>query len=765
MGLIIGMSVTAYLLSFLEPIHNVAAANAKKMEELLYQDPGSAVVKARVFAEVILSEVLKSEDAASQYLPSMYDKIVYLSKEGVLTSEIQTAFDTIRFTGNKAAHDGTFDDLGKALSLHKVMYKIAVWFCEVYSSEQLQIPPYEHPKPPVLPNKPADLEDIVRNQVLQLLGGAGRFQVAGEVEEVEEETIFEQQGLLKKDLPQGSSYLLRELKRLQDSSQEAIENANAFSEFKKYLHVTRKIQTDLEDILIQNKDLDKANLILLCGSVGDGKSHLLAYLKENKPELINKYQIFNDATESFSPNRNAMETLEGILKDFSDQMVQSSKKKVILAINMGVLHNFISLEHQGYTYHVLSEFVEESGLFSPTVTTSFSQGSFSLISFGDYHPYELTKDGTQSSFFSQLLDKIFNEDTENPFYQAYQEDLKNNVRSMVHENYEFMQDSCVRKQIINLVVKTLVQFKLVISARAFLNFVADIVIPDQIQHIQITDEFEKIEQSVPGLLFGRKERSVVLRALSDLDPIHLRSEYIDQLIIDLNTLLGRRGVVGEYIPLSKGQEWLAGFLEQEDLADSSLRKFGEAIVRLAYLTNEGFSQKVESSEYMSFVKRLFFFNAGVRNEIKIFYNEIKEVLFKWRGSPKKDYIYLNNPSDPYRLAQRIALKPTVEHLRFSQKDIFESFKATILLAYHGGNGADRVYLEIDYPLYNLLMKVKEGYCPNKKDEEDAIKFVEFIKKIMNFGEKRQELLIHFPGETHLYTLKRDEIDGFSFAKE
>ncbi len=45
------------------------------------------------------------------------------------------------------------------------------------------------------------------------------------------------------------------------------------------MHVERKIQTDLERILVKNKELNSSSLILLCGSVGDGKSHLLAYLK------------------------------------------------------------------------------------------------------------------------------------------------------------------------------------------------------------------------------------------------------------------------------------------------------------------------------------------------------------------------------------------------------------------------------------------------------------------------------------------------------
>ncbi|MFK4996996.1 hypothetical protein ACI2OX_03795 [Bacillus sp. N9] len=35
-------------------------------------------------------------------------------------------------------------------------------------------------------------------------------------------------------------------------------------------------------MLEKNKEDNKNNLILLCGSVGDGKSHLLAYINEEK---------------------------------------------------------------------------------------------------------------------------------------------------------------------------------------------------------------------------------------------------------------------------------------------------------------------------------------------------------------------------------------------------------------------------------------------------------------------------------------------------
>ncbi|MGR5981740.1 DNA phosphorothioation-dependent restriction protein DptF [Bacillus cereus] len=113
---------------------------------------------------------------------------------------------------------------------------------------------------------------------------------------------------------------------------------------KKYMHVERKIQTDLERILVKNKELNSSSLILLCGSVGDGKSHLLAYLKENKPELLEGYQIFNDATESFSPNKNAMETLEEILQDFSDQSIGQSNKKSYFSNQYGSSSQFYNVK-------------------------------------------------------------------------------------------------------------------------------------------------------------------------------------------------------------------------------------------------------------------------------------------------------------------------------------------------------------------------------------------------------------------------------------
>ncbi|MFK4996998.1 hypothetical protein ACI2OX_03805 [Bacillus sp. N9] len=68
---------------------------------------------------------------------------------------------------------------------------------------------------------------------------------------------------------------------------------------------------------------------------------------------------------------------------------------------------------------------------------------------------------------------------------------------------------------------------------------------------------------------------------------------------------------------------------------------------------------------------------------------------------------MNKPVDEYRLAQKLNIKPSIAHLESSDKEILDSFKSTILLAYEDEIRKDKIYLDIDYPLYELLTKVQK----------------------------------------------------------
>ncbi|MBY6036650.1 DNA phosphorothioation-dependent restriction protein DptF [Fictibacillus nanhaiensis] len=750
-----------YLLKFLETSNKIGALNAEKMEHLIYEDPSSALVKARLFAEEILSSVLKTDGISDVYLSTMHDKVSYLSKEGYIKKDIHQAFDTIRHAGNKAAHDGSFYDIAEALKVHKVMYTIGVWFCEVYSNELVTIPPYKQPKP----NSKSNINiDQLKKEIMDALTKEDKENNKLVNSNVEKNTNANE--IFKKDLGDNQSYLNRELKRLQESAQEAVENVNSFSTFKNYMHVERKLQKDFEGILEKAAHKSGRQLVLLCGSVGDGKSHLLAYLKSNRNDLLSQFTIYNDATESFSPNKNAMETLEEILQPFADQNHEHSNEKIILAINLGVLHNFIYYKHLASTFETLISFVNESGLFSQDTTTVYSNEDFNLLSFNDYHPYELTEHGAQSSFYSAILNKIFNQNEENPFYLAYLEDKKSGIRSEVHQNFEFLMDEFVQHQIVQVIIQAIIQYKIVISARSFMNFIADIIVPEDGLLNGTPTEFEKLNFSVPNLLFNRRDRSEILRYISLLDPIHYRSHSIDIVILQLNTLTDWATLIEEYILTKSGRNYLDSFKEMTDLEGDSFQQFCEMFIRLSYLTNKSFVKSIENSSFKDYLKNLYYFNSGINNEIEKFYYQIKSAIFKWKSSPKKDYLYINKPNEKIRLAQYLTLRPVIDHLKPNREQVLYSFKPIITIGYRNNNNSnERAYLDIDFVLYSLLLKVIEGYCPNKKDEEDAIKFGEFLERLMKFGNKKEELLVHFPNDQKLYALKKNDFGSFVFEKE
>lgn len=777
-------SSNQFLFKFIESHVPNAAQTAFKMEQLIFTDSASAIVKARLFAEELLKEVFKVEEIDTTYISSFYDKIVYLSSNEIILKNIQHSFDAIRRSGNKAAHDSTYDDLVAALQLHKEMYKIAVWFYETYTSDQQKIPGYNQPKAPAAPG-PEDIKNMFDSymkenfkegfsQSEELEALAGKVEIEGnqtvverdEQEEVSNEPMESQIPLITQSNVGGQQRsLLQEISRLKDSAKEAIENANEFSGFKEYLHIDRKIQLEIEEVLKDQQTATSANLILLCGSVGDGKSHLLAYLKKKHPEIMNNYYIHNDATESFSPGKDAMDTLEELLLPFSDNHIENTTQKTILAINLGVLHNFIYHDHKTAAFTKLKRFVEESDLFSQSIVTNYEVSPFSLFNFTDYHSFELAEEGAVSNFYQAILYKVFSEGLDNPFYQAYKRDIANQNRTMLHENYEFLQNEFVQKQVISLVVQSIVRNKLVISTRAFLNFIADILISDNLDKVNKLTNFEKLQQATPNLLFQSVDRSLILKSISMLDPIHKRTATTDNLIVQLNTLNDWKSINDYYLKDSMTKNWLAPFESNTELAPSLFSEYFESFVRMVYLTNSDFAKTLKDDSYESYMKSLYYFNMGDKKEIRNFYEEFKDIIFHWKGSLKRDYILLSHPFDKYKLGQKLSVKPVALFSTEQNESVLETFKSTITVGYKNENSSEQASLDIDYPLYELLWKVSKGYRPTKGDEDEAIKFTEFIDKIMQFGDKKEELLINFPSENKFYKIKRDDFDSLVFERE
>ncbi|MEH7484882.1 DNA phosphorothioation-dependent restriction protein DptF, partial [Neobacillus drentensis] len=264
------------------------------------------------------------------------------------------------------------------------------------------------------------------------------------------------------------------LEVLQSSSKESIANADSFRGFRSYMHVERDIQEDFEKILIELKQKEKPRLLLLCGSVGDGKSHLLAYMKEKHRDLLEGFFIHNDSTESYDYDKNSLETLEKVLSPFDD--TGTANRPVIIAINLGVLHNFYSKQRKAGRFHALCDFIDISGVFDKGQQVTNHDDDFHLLNFADTQPYVLTEEGPKSPFFLQLIDKVTAPDHNNPFFAAWIQDQENDIISAAHSNYFLLKQQEVKESIVQSLIEVMIKKKVFISTRAFYNFLFEIIV-------------------------------------------------------------------------------------------------------------------------------------------------------------------------------------------------------------------------------------------------------------------------------------------------
>lgn len=274
---------------------------------------------------------------------------------------------------------------------------------------------------------------------------------------------------------------VQELRKLRKLSMESVENTTSFDMFKQYMHVRRPVEDELRDMLVHVNSTNHKALILLCGSAGDGKSHLLSYLGNADSEhLLNSFELYNDATESSAPSLTSIDTLAVKLSAFDDQhILEDDGSRMVLAINLGTLNNFIESE-KGENFSLLKKYVEENEIFSSYVRpNAYQEGSvFQHVSFSDYQIFTLCEDGVRTTYLEELLNKIFDQSQGNPFFKAYQTNSTCTLcqKCPLRHNFEFLFNPVHRKGIINKIVEVVIKDKAIVSTRDVLNLVYDLLV-------------------------------------------------------------------------------------------------------------------------------------------------------------------------------------------------------------------------------------------------------------------------------------------------
>ena len=542
----------------------------------------------------------------------------------------------------------------------------------------------------------------------------------------------------------GNCKFLVELNRLRKSSSDSIDNTETFDDFKQYMHVTRTAEEDLKDILRKVNASNKKTLVLLCGSAGDGKSHLLSYLKNSDEEhLIEDYIIYNDATESNAPSKTAIETLNELLEKFKDKQLENIGKNAILAINLGVLSNFIESKY-GDEFSILRKYVEDNNILTTQINKKYfdEHGHFQHVSFSDYHMYSLTKNGIHAKYIEDIFKKIFSQNEENRFYQSYLFDCGQcplSKKCPVKMNYEFLMEEKRQRYTVELLVETVIKDKVILTTREILNFIYNIMVSQNFSFTSIQKSLDDsaylkkfLRQITPSLLFDSMDVTALMNILNKYDPLRMRSEKADESAIsyyvssDISKEIEKRF---KDIPFGRilCESSMVEKINTDKLIKSELYKL---MVRVDAFNSNDMGDKV----YKNYLKDLFLYNAGIGKELGNLYGMVENALAQWCGSDEDGNLCLDDRHTDFSLYEAIEFSENLDDLpQPTDETELHRFIPYVIVSFDGNDG-DTIHLDIDYSLYELLSKLNLGYIQTANDRNNHADFISFAKRMLQTGQ-------------------------------
>ncbi|MGO4938196.1 DNA phosphorothioation-dependent restriction protein DptF [Fundicoccus sp. Sow4_H7] len=482
----------------------------------------------------------------------------------------------------------------------------------------------------------------------------------------------------------GESELEEVFSKLSIQSKDAIINENDFDEFKEYMHIYRPIEERFIDRLFEHLIPKKKSVLFLVGNVGDGKSHLLSrFSKKYKNEFVNnRIIIHNDATETDSPQKTSIQTLLDLLEEFSDdKLYEQTEKRLIIAINLGVLTNLVSHMKVTQKFNQLVEYIEATNITSNYEKKNIHHPVFDLISFREDSNFEYTDDNLNSQFYAEALQKVFSVSKENPFYVAYSNDYQNGIETILHYNYQFMLRKDIQRAIVYLLIRAEVEYKAIISTRDLFNLFYEICHP--------RDDRSSYDSYLPFLLFDNASKSSLLYIMNLFDPAKSQTRKIDEIAIQLYHATDTYSEVLKLLGSERDKFRIIfeSFKSQEDRFDD----FFNTLLRIKYLINHQDT----------------LFNNNVFDDYLDVYHNIKknrnyrELLLliirsmgSWYGeSPVEKHVVRETSNNNVKLLLEITLKPKQPYTQ----------GGAVLFPFVIGN--KETILEIDFQVYKVLRKV------------------------------------------------------------
>lgn len=572
---------------------------------------------------------------------------------------------------------------------------------------------------------------------------------------------------------------IMQLSKLRKSSAESVENTNAFNHFKEYLHVERHVEIELRKLLRSVNEKQGKCLVLLCGSAGDGKSHLISYMKNSDTEgLLDGYELYNDATESSEPTLTSIDTLADKLTNFDDEHYDNADgSKMIIAINLGTLNNFIESE-KGKSFIKLRKYVEENDILSSYAQeTGYKDNSvFQHVSFADYQVFSLSENGIQTVFLENLLEKVFSQNEDNPFYQSYKKGETNCQlcqRCPVRHNFEFLSDPKNQQVLIHRIVQAVIIDKTIVATREVLNLLYDLIVhPDfDKQKISIGTSVvqylnDYISWTTPMLLNEYEDISSLINAMRSHDVLRNRTAIADEEATRFHSLDNIEKVFED---TAKGTPYIAlntiSNVSQLGGIKPELKKIIYRFIARLKAMEHNLNRSEKEIRFEQYLSYLYNQNSGNEKKLAALYESTKKAVLNWDGEFGGDFICIDESNEHNWILEELKLKAAINKDAPKITGEIKRFSPTISLRYKkdGQDNTKPVTIKIDFALYELISDMKAGYRPTIKDKNRHTDFVSFVQQLIELGNKEERVTIIPKDGDKKYQIVFEENDfGFEF---
>jgi len=479
-------------------------------------------------------------------------------------------------------------------------------------------------------------------------------------------------------------------------------------EVKEYLYLETDIELDFQAYL-HSLAASKKKVVFLCGSSGDGKSEILTRYSKEFDDVAHFHL---DATHSFSPKETAIERLNQVFTNY-----ENGDKALVIGINIGMLGNYAEEGDCENAKSAINNYLNHS----------LETEEYVFLDFEKYPKFKLDSHCYSSEFAENLLQRITASEN-NIIQQYYHTELQySDCDLMLCVNYQLLSLPSVQSLVIELLFKARLMKDQFLTARGLLDFVYHLF-------------------TGPGYLFENiftcKDNEIVSK-ISDFDPALKRTKLIDQFVLSHK--------------LSIDEPEFEDFKQTLKLKNFDFRKLRspESNVRLFYLLqNEDFGNNYHQKFKADFTDNLLDTYATIwrlhripkptdKVELKIFYRDVLlAAISKY-----------NNRNAPHLGKEEFLLTSCGNHQITAHLDIKQDNNA---IKHEASTGTEHVnyflaFLKVDEQplkpipininLLGLLLRIVEGYQPNKHNKNAVVLLDELLDQLHEVAAKSQMLFI------------------------